>query len=146
MPGQVRDDQPHGYRITRPPPGPVNELNRAAHDDRALGPVAADELETIADPHRTLLNEPGNNGAAATLIADAAHAGFPMVRFGPDETILHQSAAGHFSPRRCVARALQSAQGDGATITSAAVRVLLRDARREPGRHSRRTAGCWQGR
>jgi glycine/D-amino acid oxidase-like deaminating enzyme len=40
-----------------------------------------------------------------TLTADAACAGFPMVRFGPDETILHQPAAGHFSPRRYVALA-----------------------------------------
>ncbi len=65
MPGQVRDDQPHGHRITRPPPGPVNELNRAAHDDRAFGPVAAEEPETIAGPHRTLLDEPGDDSAAA---------------------------------------------------------------------------------
>jgi len=59
-----------------------------------------------------------------TLTADAAGAGFPMARFGPDETILHQPAAGHFSPRRYVALATQSAQRDGATITSGTVRVL----------------------
>jgi glycine/D-amino acid oxidase-like deaminating enzyme len=59
-----------------------------------------------------------------TLTADAACASFPMVRFGPDEMILHQPTAGHFSPRRYVALATQSAQGDGATITSGAVRVL----------------------
>jgi hypothetical protein len=34
------------------------------------------------------------------MTADAACAGFPMIRFGPDETILHQPTAGHFSPRR----------------------------------------------
>ncbi len=59
-----------------------------------------------------------------TLTADAACTCFPMVRFGPDETILYQPAAGHFSPRRYVALATQSAQADGATITSGAVRVL----------------------
>jgi glycine/D-amino acid oxidase-like deaminating enzyme len=59
-----------------------------------------------------------------TLTADEARAGFPMARFGPDETILHQSAAGHFSPRRYVALASRSAQDYGATITAGAVRVL----------------------
>ena len=59
-----------------------------------------------------------------TLTADAACAGFPMVRFGPDETILHQPAAGHFSPRRYVALAMQSAQANGAAITSGTVRAL----------------------
>jgi sarcosine oxidase len=59
-----------------------------------------------------------------TLTADAARVGFPMARFGPDETILHQPAAGHFSPRRYVALATQSAQRHGATITPGAVRVL----------------------
>jgi hypothetical protein len=64
MPGQVGDDQSHGYRITRPPPRPVSELNRAARDDRAFGPVGADEPETIADPHRALLDEPSDDDAA----------------------------------------------------------------------------------
>jgi sarcosine oxidase len=59
-----------------------------------------------------------------TLTADAACAGFPMVRFGPDETILHQPAAGHFSPRRYVALAMQSAQGNGTAIASGTVRAL----------------------
>jgi sarcosine oxidase len=59
-----------------------------------------------------------------TLTAAAAWADFPMARFGPGETILYQPAAGHFSPRRYVALAIQSAQGDGATIMSGAVRVL----------------------
>jgi len=63
-----------------------------------------------------------------TLTADAAGAGFPMVRFGPDETIWYQPAAGHFSPRRYVALATQSAQADGATITLGAVRVLHNSA------------------
>jgi len=65
MLGQVRDEQSHDHRITRPPPAPVNELNRAAHDDRAFGPVGAHEPETIASPHRALLNEPGDRSAAA---------------------------------------------------------------------------------
>ena len=63
-----------------------------------------------------------------TLTADQARAGFPMVRFGPDETILHQPAAGHFSPRRYVALATQSAQAGGAAITTGTVRVLRRSA------------------
>lgn len=58
------------------------------------------------------------------LTANAACVGFPMVRFSRDKTILYQPAAGHFSPRRYVAAATQSAQADGATITSGAVRVL----------------------
>jgi hypothetical protein len=63
--GQVRDDQSHCHRITRPPPGPVNELNRAADDDQAFGPVAADNAEMIVGPHHPLFNEPGDHGAAA---------------------------------------------------------------------------------
>jgi sarcosine oxidase len=59
-----------------------------------------------------------------TLTADAACAGFPVVRFGPDETILHQPAAGHFSPRRYVALAMQSAQSNGAAIASGTVQAL----------------------
>jgi hypothetical protein len=60
-----RDDQPHGHRITWPPPGPVDELDRAARDDRAGVPVAADELETIAGPHHPLHNELDDGGPAA---------------------------------------------------------------------------------
>jgi sarcosine oxidase len=59
-----------------------------------------------------------------TLTADAACAAFPMARFGSDETILYQPAAGYFSPRRYVALAIQSAQAHGATITSGTVRAL----------------------
>ncbi|HUY49304.1 MAG TPA: FAD-dependent oxidoreductase [Streptosporangiaceae bacterium] len=59
-----------------------------------------------------------------TLTADAACVGFPMARFGRDETILYQPAAGHFSPRRYVALATRSAQADGATITLGTVRAL----------------------
>jgi sarcosine oxidase len=59
-----------------------------------------------------------------TLTADAARAGFPMARFGPDETILHQPAAGHFNPRRYVTLATQSSQGHGAAIISGTVRAL----------------------
>jgi sarcosine oxidase len=63
-----------------------------------------------------------------TLTADAACAAFPMARFGPDEMILYQPAAGHFSPRRYVALATQSARGDGAVVTSGIVRVLRASA------------------
>jgi sarcosine oxidase len=59
-----------------------------------------------------------------TLTAEAAHTDFPMARFGPDETILYQPAAGHFSPRRYVVLATRSAQTDGATITSGTVLAL----------------------
>jgi len=59
-----------------------------------------------------------------TLTADAARARFPMVRLDPDETILHQPAAGYFSPRRYVTLATRSAQGNGATITLGTVRAL----------------------
>jgi sarcosine oxidase len=59
-----------------------------------------------------------------TLTADAVCADFPMVRFGTGETILHQPAAGHFSPRRYVALAMQSAQGNGAAIALGTVRAL----------------------
>ena len=63
-----------------------------------------------------------------TLTADETRAGFPMARFGPDETILHQPAAGHFSPRRYVALATRSAQACGAAITPGTVRVLRTSA------------------
>lgn len=59
-----------------------------------------------------------------TLTADAARAGFPMVRFGPGEMILHQPAAGHFSPRRYVALATRSVQANGGTVIPGAVRAL----------------------
>ena len=59
-----------------------------------------------------------------TLTTDAAHTGFPMVRLSPDETILYQPAAGHFSPRRYVSLATQSARANGATVTSGTVRAL----------------------
>ncbi|HEY3957096.1 MAG TPA: FAD-dependent oxidoreductase [Streptosporangiaceae bacterium] len=60
----------------------------------------------------------------ATLTADTARAGFPMARFGPDEMIVHQPAAGHFSPRRYVALASRSAQANGARITPGTVTAL----------------------
>jgi sarcosine oxidase len=62
------------------------------------------------------------------LDPDQASVGFPMARFGPDETILHQPAAGHFSPRRYVALATQSARADGAETISGTVRVLRASA------------------
>jgi len=63
-----------------------------------------------------------------TLTTDETRAGFPMVRFGPDETILHQPAAGHFSPRRYIALATRSAQACGAAITPGTVRGLRTSA------------------
>ena len=55
-----------------------------------------------------------------------------MIRFGPDETILHRPAAGHFSPRRYVALAMQSAQGNGATIGPGTVQALHTSAASGP--------------
>ncbi|HEU5420683.1 MAG TPA: FAD-dependent oxidoreductase [Streptosporangiaceae bacterium] len=72
---------------------------------------------------------PGRPGAdVQALAAEAANARFPMVRFGADETIAYQPAAGFFSPRRYVDLATQSAQASGATITSGTVRALHRSA------------------
>jgi len=68
------------------------------------------------------------NVEAEALTADAAGARFPMVCFGPDETIIYQPAAGYFSPRRYVALAMQSARDDGATITPGTVRALRTSA------------------
>jgi glycine/D-amino acid oxidase-like deaminating enzyme len=87
----------------------------------------------------TSRDRPGYLGAAAqlreqsgadirTLTAGAARAAFPMARFSPDETILHQPAAGHFSPGRYIALALESAQRHGATVISGTVRALSTSA------------------
>jgi len=114
-----------------------SELNRRARDSMTeLDPTLITPCGALTATTRdgasyldvaALLRE--QSGAdIRTLTADAACAGFPMVRFGPDETILHQPAAGHFSPRRYVTLATQSAQGDGATITSGTVRVLRTSA------------------
>lgn len=65
MPGQVRDTQPGCRRITRPPAGLGRELNLTAHDDDPFGLVSADESETVSGPHRTLLDKPSDDGAAA---------------------------------------------------------------------------------
>lgn len=62
------------------------------------------------------------------LTADEAHAGFPMARFSPGETILHQPGAGYFSPRRYVALAKRSAQANGAVIIPGTVRALRTSA------------------
>ena len=107
-----------------------SELNRRARDgmkdlDPALVTPCGALTATTRDGAGYLsaaaqLREQGG-ADIRTLTADAASAGFPMVRFGPDETVLHQPAAGHFSPRRYVALATQSAQGNGATITSGTV-------------------------
>ena len=109
------------------------ELNRRSHDGMTeLDPTLITPCGALT---ATTRGGPGYLSAAArigerqsaeirTLTADAASAGFPMVRFGPDETIWYQPAAGYFSPRRYVALATQSAQAHGATITSGTVRAL----------------------
>jgi len=97
-----------------------SELNRRARAGLA-------ELDsTLITPCGALtMTTPERPGAdIRTLTADQAQAGFPLVRFGPDETILHQPAAGYFSPRRYVALATRSAQANGATITPGTVREL----------------------
>jgi sarcosine oxidase len=114
-----------------------SELNRRARDGMTeLDPTLITPCGALT---ATTRDGPGYLSVAAqlreqsgadirTLTADAASVGFPMVRFGPDESILHQPAAGHFSPHRYVALATQSAQGNGATITSATVRGLRTSA------------------
>jgi sarcosine oxidase len=83
----------------------------------------------------TTADNPGYLGVAAEirerhgsgiriLTAAEARARFPMLRFGPEETILYQSAAGHFSPRRYVALATQAARAQGAIIVPHTVRAL----------------------
>jgi sarcosine oxidase len=110
-----------------------SELNRRARDGMAeLDPTLITSCGALTATTRDgsgYLNVAAqlreHSGAdIRTLTADAACAGFPMVRFGPGETILHQPAAGHFSPRRYVALAMQSAQGNGAAIASGTVRAL----------------------
>ena len=110
-----------------------SELNRRAHDGMTeLDPTLITPCGALT---ATTRGGPDYLSAAArirerqsadirTLTADAACADFPMVRFGSDETILYQPAVGYFSPRRYVALATQSAQADGVTITSGAVRAL----------------------
>lgn len=110
-----------------------SELNRRARDGMTeLDPTLITSCGALT---ATTRDGPGYLSVAAqlrehsgadirTLTADAACAGFPMIRFGPDETILHQPAAGHFSPRRYVALAMQSAQGNGAAAASGTVRAL----------------------
>lgn len=71
----------------------------------------------------------GRHGAEVrALTAEKARDGFPMARFGPGETIMHQPAAGHFSPRRYVAAATRSAQAAGATVVAGTVRALRTSA------------------
>lgn len=110
-----------------------SELNRRARDGMTeLDPTLITPCGALT---ATTRGGPGYLSTAArireqqsaeirSLTADEACSGFPMARFGPDETIWYQPAAGYFSPRRYVALATQSAQADGATITSGTVRVL----------------------
>src|SRR5258708_26699194 len=83
-----------------------SELNRRARDGmNELDPTLITPCGALT---ATTRGGPGYLSAAArireqrsadirTLTADAACAGFPMVRFGPDETIWYQPAAGDFS-------------------------------------------------
>jgi sarcosine oxidase len=114
-----------------------SELNRRARDgmtelDPALiTPCGALTATTRGGPDYLSVAagiRERQNADIRTLTADAACAAFPMARFGPDETILYQPTAGHFSPRRYVALATQSAHAAGATIVSGAVRVLRMSA------------------
>ncbi len=102
------------------------ELNRRARDGMAgLDPTLITSCGALSAAAR----DGGRNGAHMQILtADTAHTGFPMARFSQDETILHEPGAGHFSPRRYVALARQSAQRDGATIIPGTVRVLRTSA------------------
>jgi glycine/D-amino acid oxidase-like deaminating enzyme len=113
-----------------------SELNRRARDGMTeLDPTLITPCGALTVTTRDGPGYPGYLDVAAELrqrsdadirilTADAARSGFPMTRFGPGETILHQPAAGHFSPRRYVTLATQSARGNGVTITSGTVRAL----------------------
>lgn len=110
-----------------------SELNRRAREGvTGLDPTLVTPCGALT---ATPPGAPGYPGVAAwlreqhgadirVLTAEAARVSFPMARFGPGETILHQPTAGHFSPRRYVALATQSAQGNGATITPGTVQAL----------------------
>jgi sarcosine oxidase len=110
-----------------------SELNRLARDgmlklDPALiTPCGALTATTVGGPDyfsvaALLRDRPGAD--IRPLTADAARDVFPMARFGPDEIILHQPAAGHFSPRRYVGLATQSARARGAVTITGTVRAL----------------------
>ena len=129
-----------------------SELNRRARDgmtelDPALITPCGALTVTRGGPGylaAARVGEPQGTGIR-TLTADTARAGFPMARFGPDETILHQPAAGYFSPRRYVALATHAAQAHGAVITPGAVRALRRsvtgmEAELDDGRRLRAAA------
>ena len=113
------------------------ELSRRARDGMAeldptlitsCGALSATACDGPGDPRAAVPFRGHSDAHVQTLTADTAHTGFPMARFSQDETILHQQDAGHFSPRRYVALARQSAQHDGATIIPGTVRVLRTSA------------------
>jgi sarcosine oxidase len=114
-----------------------SELNRRARDGMAeldptlitsCGALAATTRDGPGDPRIAVQFREHSGTHIQTLTADAARADFPNARFSQDETILYQPAAGHFSPRRYVAVAKQSAQHNGATITPGTVRILRTSA------------------
>lgn len=81
-----------------------SELNRRARDGMTeLDPTLITPRGALTVTTRDSPGHPGYLGVAAELrqrgdadirilTADAARSGFPMTRFGPDETILHQPA------------------------------------------------------
>src|SRR5438105_868881 len=64
-----------------------------------------------------------------TLTPAQARTGFPMLRSGAGETILHQPDAGHFSARRYVALATRAARDQGAVIVPGTVHALRSSGR-----------------
>jgi sarcosine oxidase len=114
-----------------------SELNRRARDGLAeldptlITPCGALTVTPAGRPDGPDLADgiPDRQGRGIrTLSLDTASVMFPMARFGPDETILYQPEAGHFSPRRYVALALKSARDSGATIAPGVVRALRTSA------------------
>jgi sarcosine oxidase len=63
-----------------------------------------------------------------SLSPEAARGRFPMARFSPGETILHQPTAGYFSPRRYVDLATRSARDGGAAVIAGTVAALRTSA------------------
>lgn len=110
-----------------------SELNRLAREGMAeLDPALVTSCGALT---ATTPDGPDYLGVAAgirrrhgadisALTADQARVIFPVARFSPDETILHQPAAGYFSPRRYVTAATRSARSAGAVVISGTVRAL----------------------
>jgi sarcosine oxidase len=109
------------------------ELNRLSRegmtdlDPALITPCGALTVTTPGGPpYLRVAAEIRDRYGADVRVLDVSevNAAFPMARLDLDETILYQPTAGHFSPRRYVALATQSARADGATIIPASVRNL----------------------